>query len=294
MSKELEAVWQVEMDLLEQLLDVCKRYGLRCWVDGGTMLGAVRHKGFIPWDDDIDVSMMRDDYDKLLEIAPKEFKYPYFYQTAYTDVDYYRGHAQLRNSDTAAIRPSNCFEPFNQGIFIDIFPMDGVPVDKVKLQSVLKANRRTLRFLKAKNLNILYSGRLGQVFRKIKARKAVKRYGWVSLFKATEDRLRDTPVSESDVIGELAFSGSDLLFSRHLFDKTVWLDFEDMKVPVPAAYDAFLRNQYGDDYMTPMENPSMHGELILDTEHSYRELLPKVRHDYRCSLFKRLLRKIES
>ena len=123
-SHEMKKVWAVELDLLRQLIEVCQRENLRMWVDGGTLLGAVRHQGFIPWDDDIDVCMPRPDYDRLTAISGQVFKEPYFYQNAYTDKDYFAGHAQLRNSRTAAIRPSASFNPFNQGIFIDIFVLE--------------------------------------------------------------------------------------------------------------------------------------------------------------------------
>ncbi|WP_289388996.1 LicD family protein, partial [uncultured Duncaniella sp.] len=94
-------VWQIQLDMLGVLLKVCKKYNLKIWAEGGTLIGAIRHKGFIPWDDDIDMIMLRDDYTRLVEVAPIEFKYPYFFQAAETEKNYIRGHAQLRKSDTA-------------------------------------------------------------------------------------------------------------------------------------------------------------------------------------------------
>ena len=131
-TPEKKAVWAVELDLLTEFDRVCKKNNIKYCADGGTLLGAVRHKGFIPWDDDIDLAMLRSEYEKLCEVAPKEFKEPYFFQTDKTDIDYARGHAQLRNSRTTGILKSEMGTgcKFNQGIFIDIFPFDAVPEDE--------------------------------------------------------------------------------------------------------------------------------------------------------------------
>ena len=131
-SCEMKYIWAVELDLLNQLLTVCQKYNIKLYAAGGTMLGAVRHKGMIPWDDDIDMMMFRSDYDRLCEIASEEFKEPYFFQTNETDPGSYRGHAQLRNSKTTGILKHELDQKreINQGIFIDIFPLDNVPDDE--------------------------------------------------------------------------------------------------------------------------------------------------------------------
>ena len=79
-SADMKKVWAVEMELLKKLLEVCEKHHLRIWAEGGTLLGAVREKGFIPWDDDIDMAMPREDYDKLQTIAKDQFKAPFFFQ----------------------------------------------------------------------------------------------------------------------------------------------------------------------------------------------------------------------
>ena len=291
-QKELmKRVWQVELDLLEQLLDVCRQHDLRIWVDGGTMLGAVRHKGFIPWDDDIDVCMPRPDYDRLIALGGSAFSEPYFLQSAYSEDDYFRGHAQLRRSDTAAIRPSESYRTFNQGIFVDIFPLDGVNPDTAQLKADLHAIRRVHKRLKAIHLNVFYSGRWGQVFRKLSSRREVRKTGREAYFKATEDLLRQHSVKDCAQWAELAFSGDDICFDRHIFDHTVLMSFEHLQVPVPEGYDLFLRTQYGDDYMTPIQVGNYHGELVFDTEHSYREVAPRVFAQYKRDALRRLFKK---
>ena len=128
-SAEMKKVWKVQMDLLKKLLEVCDKHHLKIWAEGGTLLGTVREQGYIPWDDDIDMAMLRDDYDKLVRIAPEEFDHPFFFQCGDTEKFYPRGHAQLRMDGTTAILPYIQFVNSHQGIFIDIFPIDAVPDD---------------------------------------------------------------------------------------------------------------------------------------------------------------------
>ena len=107
-SAEMKKLWAVELDLLAEFDRVCKKHGLTYFAFGGTLLGAVRHQGFIPWDDDIDVVMFREDYRRLTQIAAEEFRHPYFFQTPFTDCGLVMGGSRLRNSNTtvSTLRPS--------------------------------------------------------------------------------------------------------------------------------------------------------------------------------------------
>ena len=134
-TERVKKIWYTEINLLIAFDRMCKEYNLKYSVCYGTLLGAIRHKGFIPWDDDIDVFMMRDDYNKMLKIAPNYFKEPYFFQSAYTDVMVW-GFSKLRDSRTTAIEFDDMKEQFNQGIFIDIFPLDSTDDGSAKMKTV--------------------------------------------------------------------------------------------------------------------------------------------------------------
>lgn len=291
-AAEMKQAWAVQMDLLAQLINVCESHNLKVWVSDGTLLGTVRHHGFIPWDDDIDVMMLRDDYDKLMAIGNDAFEAPYFLQNAYSDTDYYYGHAQLRNSNTAAIRPHDSFQPYNLGVFIDIFVLDAVPEDESIRLKTLKESNRIRRFLKAKNTNLLYSGRLTLAARKLKARRAVKKQGWQNIYKRSEDILRSVSLKDCRFVAARSHSGDRDLFDKHIYDETVWMDFEFMKVPAPKGYHEYLVEQYGKEYMTPKHVAANHGTLVIDTSRSYKEVLPEVRKAFKRSLPKRLWQKI--
>ena len=125
-SGNMKKVWAIELDLLRKFTEVCEKHGLNYFMDGGTLLGAVRHKGFIPWDDDADVIMPREDYDKLWLIASEEFRGPYFFQTTLSEEKFFRSHAQLRNSNTTGFVVEDQQKDINKGIFIDIFVLDNI------------------------------------------------------------------------------------------------------------------------------------------------------------------------
>ena len=276
-DKKMKKVWRVELDLLTKLSEVCEKYNLKFYADAGTLLGAVRHKGFIPWDDDIDVAMFRGDYDKLLEIGDKEFKHPYFLQTTYSDKNYVRGHAQLRNSNTTAIlleeQKDSKDIKYNQGIFIDIFVLDAVVEDKKKLEKQkrkIELRKKILNsYIYQNDDNITFKRKMIRPFLNI----YFKIFSYKKVFKKTEDILRKNKIEEHQFIAPLnfKFETEKRIRDKNIYNKVIMLDFEDKKIPAPSGYDEFLTKRYG-DYMKPVNNPTTHGEYaILDPDKSYVE-----------------------
>ena len=124
-SKERKKIWAVLLDLLIKFDSVCKEHHLTYCFTDGSLLGAVRHKGFIPWDDDLDVSMPRADYEKLQTLGG-EFGDPYFLQTPYTDKGYFYSFVKIRNKNTTGLSKAFMYQGFNDGLFLDVFPLDEV------------------------------------------------------------------------------------------------------------------------------------------------------------------------
>ena len=130
MDGELTKLWAVELSLLEEFKRICNKLDLRYCAAYGTLLGAVRHQGFIPWDDDMDFFMMWPDYQKLMKAAPTECRYPFFFQGIYSEQDSMVVACRLRRSDTTGFtkwEQENAGPGYNMGIFIDIFPLFYVP-----------------------------------------------------------------------------------------------------------------------------------------------------------------------
>ena len=281
--KKLKEVWAVELDLLAEFQRVCNKYNIKYVASGGTMLGAVRHHGFIPWDDDIDLMMLRDDYEKLCNIAPSEFKHPYFFQTEYTDFGSLRGHAQLRNSKTTGILLSEKEKKFtfNQGIFLDIFPLDNVPDD---LSLYLKQGKEAMnykykfkkRFSKTQRSFIESPKKYKKVIKKIlfPILKIFYSYLVDLSYKKFEEVCKKFNREETRYVSKLSFDFNNKrqFIKRKDLDDIIDVQFEYMRIPIIANYDEILRLRYN-NYMEPAKAPNYHGGVFLDTEKSYKEYI---------------------
>lgn len=281
-STEMKKVWAVEMQLLKKLLEVCEKHHLHIWAEGGTLLGAVRHHGYIPWDDDIDMAMLREDYDKLQAIAKDEFKAPYFFQSGYTD-QFPNGFSKLRMDGTAAIIPYEIYQSFHQGIFIDIFCYDAVPDDKTIFEEQKRMAEEKIKLLKIYCDPYWSFTDFRHNWKVIKAKWTVGRKGFTPCFKEFDDLYKKYHISDNKNVSFIAFyyELERYLRDKHWYDETIYLPFEDIQMPVPKDYDKILSLQYG-DYMKPVKAPTMHGGFeILDTEHSYLDLLPAIREKHK-------------
>ena len=132
-ANDLSKLQKCELELLVEFDRICRRYNIKYSIDGGTLLGAIRHKGFIPWDDDADVIMMRSEYNKFKKVCEKELDKTKFYLQDMHNTNGYRwGYAKLRRKNTKFIRLNQEMMPYEQGIFMDVFICDSVPEKYIK------------------------------------------------------------------------------------------------------------------------------------------------------------------
>ncbi len=250
-------VWAVELDLFLKFVTVCRKYNLRYYADSGTLLGAVRHQGFIPWDDDMDFVMFRDDYDKLCEVGEKEFGHPYFFQSERTDPGTIRGHIQIRNSCTTGILLSEMKKKykFNQGIFIDIFPMDNLPCASERKdywQELYRMKQRYREYVKEPS-KVDYE-ELDRYY--FDFENVVKRYANVKTSK----------------IALLSYEINNKVGNRFAqdYEGSIEMPFEFMKIRVPVGYKNILRIIYG-SWSKPKKINSDHNGVLFDVDRPYYE-----------------------
>lgn len=117
----------IELDILKYVAGFCKRNDIPYSLYGGTLIGAIRHKGFIPWDDDIDICMLRKDYDRFISLWMQEKHDGYIIQNKETDLDFTQGFTKIRKDNTSFIQKEDIGKKYHKGIFIDIFPFDRIP-----------------------------------------------------------------------------------------------------------------------------------------------------------------------
>ena len=267
-------VWAISIDLLLQVEKICKELGINYFVICGTNIGAVRHKGFIPWDDDIDIGMLREDYNKFVAVAQDKFVEPYFLQTTLTDDGFYnRQFIRLRNSRTTGISPCDQKKRINNGIFLDIFPLDGYE-EKMDTKMFLFGSKiksaTAWNYCHYDMVQRVPTRKIMKFLTPLIIPGGVKRY-------FTKHNKRATALSKkyNRYVGIMysffGYKTEKLIWDKECFSQTVFLPFENIEVPVPAGYDKVLTITYG-DYMKfpPKEVRGKHHDIEFEPDVDYK------------------------
>lgn len=244
----------VQVDLLRELKRVCDGNGLRLFLTYGSLLGAVRDGGRIDGDDDIDVALMREDYDALVRLAPS-FRAPYFLQDNYSDDCFYGGYMKLRNSETTAIVPQNWYVDCNEGICIDIFPVDRCFGSELRERRKLRRIRTLQRLLFAKSYGFFARFR-DMPLPVWKAYKyAGKPFSRRKLLEELDDAFRshDGRGGRLCIYTHYGKAGAAVYMDAASFKEVVTVPYEGMDFSAPKGLKDVLEGFYGPDCLRPAD-----------------------------------------
>lgn len=256
-NSELRKLQLIELDIMKLFAEICEKHHLRYYLVGGTMLGAVRHQGFIPWDDDMDVGMPRPDYEKFLEVVREDLPEGYAFLNYKQDAEYKRYFSRIVNINVKIYNASNT-KTIVENAWLDIFPFDGMPSNPLK-QKLHFWHMTAIRFLYHAScfdelVNLNRPGRPWYLQAAIQF-LSVTHFGshldTKKLMYKLEKCLIKYPYDECDYM--ISFFGAYML--REIVDKKLLGDgkkypFETLMLNGPVMYDAFLTHFYG-DYRKP-------------------------------------------
>lgn len=257
-AMQMKDIQRVSLEILKFVTALCEKQNFRYSLMYGTLIGAIRHKGYIPWDDDVDIMMPRPDYDRFLSYcaAHKEELGVYEIFNRFTHDDYIFGITRVCDSRYEIIK-EEASENCGMGIFIDVYPYDGLGNDyDVALQLLSKTRQycdtivSMTRVNQSQPSNLNWRGRLVHKIKKLIIKiKGVKYY-----LKATEKLRANYQFDKSEYVGPLMWYFSKpqkVLFKRSYFDELIKVPFEDGEFFVPSEYDRLLRQEYGDYMQLP-------------------------------------------
>lgn len=235
-----------ELNVLKAVIEICDRLGITYFLVCGSALGAAKYEGFIPWDDDVDIGMYRDDYEKFCECAPSLLPSYYFLQTYRTDPLFPAIFAKIRDVRTTFVEKSVSDLNINHGVYIDIFPLDGYPGDKGKV-TLLERKKKIyrLQLACAYKFNERQSWKSKCLFRMERVLGFHKRTA--KIVGKYEKLISKYSIENSDLICNHGNWQGKLEYApKWHYGKGTWATFEGLKVRIPENYDAYLTQKYGD------------------------------------------------
>lgn len=271
-ANQLHKVWNVELTILDTVDNICRKHGLKYSIAYGTMLGAIRHGGFIPWDDDVDIIMPREDYKKFLMVWKQLHPKGYILQNKYTNWDFTQNFTKIRKDKTTFLQADwEKSVSYHVGIFIDVFPGDRVAPGKITRKFQLMASAINLLISRGHTSN---SSSLQKIVENLVLLmpKVVKKY----LYKKTEKYIQKwNKHREQDFFYPSTMEWAYRHYPYNMFDEMKDVNFAGHRVMCVKDTDKILTIDYG-DYMKlpPVEERVLkHKPIIMDIEHNLDELI---------------------
>lgn len=265
-ESEMKRVWAAQMKVLSEIIRICDKYNITYYADYGTLLGAVRHKGFVPWDDDIDICLKRADYMKLIPILSKELPDFYSVNSCYTNVSHRQPFSSIGNFAVYPV-PEYVQKQFYDCPYVvgvDIYPLDYMPFDNDMAE--LQQSMYTIVYDVACRLDeIREQGQLQGYIKNIEQmcnvtlqdndllrNQLIKLYDNIASICTEEESDRLTQFLRIAQTGEESF-----YYVKEWYDSVIKMKFMDMEINVPCGYHEILTILYG-DYMNPVISTSAH------------------------------------
>ena len=259
------------LEMAEYFVQFCKENDLLCYLCGGGAIGTLRHKGFIPWDDDLDFFMPRKDYEKLAQLWPQ--KADSRYQLSKSNENYIDRNLfiTIRDTQTTCIKPYQQDLDIPHGLALDVLPLDYYPANGLSRKKQVIAALVYSLFC-AQTIPEKHGGMMKWGSQALLALIPSKKMRY-KIWKKAEAEMTKYTEEESDGITELC-SGPYYMKKKYpisSFEDALWLPFEETVLPIPIGYDAYLKTAFG-DYMTPPpveKQVAHHDAVLIDLEKSY-------------------------
>lgn len=245
---EVAELRKIQLDILREIDAFCRKHDICYFLSYGSLIGAIRHKGFIPWDDDIDIAMPRPDYERFVkEFTSSRYvvlnklydkKYPYLY-------------GKVADPDTLVKENYDC--PVEVGVNVDVFPIDGLPDDKKKSDKLCEKIKMLRKQLEVKRLYVSKDRPLWKNILHVSGKIFLSPFSDSWLLNRISKLQKLFPYENSSWVADLNFGGKERRVSKSLFEKTVDVDFEGGKFLAPVGYDTWLRAIFGDYMQLPPE-----------------------------------------
>lgn len=256
-EKELKQIQEIQKELIREVARICKKCGIHFNMVGGTMLGAIRHKGYIPWDDDADIGFLRTEYEKFREACKTELNHEKYYMQDLRDTEGYRwGYGKLRRKNTEFVRLNQEFMPYEQGVFIDLMPFDNVPDQWLA---------RRIHFFRCFIYRKLFWSEVGGRTEKnplVRSIYKIMRLIPMKMLIRSYQRFIDAGQRKrTQLVRILTFPTPKKIYGyeRKWYTHLSKYQFGDMQLPGAKDYDGYLKVKYGNyNELPPEEKREIH------------------------------------